>query len=235
VEHKAGDIKKSSDGKIIYAFNKNDVVYENGKPVVLDPEDIKYHWDFISFDGAYFFTNDDFDIDFAQKTKNYFINVIVADMEAFGSSALDRTVLYFQPRSKIGYQKVFVNDSRADLIKQDLSFTVTYYLTDAGMRNSNLQQSIKYTTAGIINGLLYNKNTIGNSNLVKALKDNASSSDVVDVKVSSLAGDLNIDVISSADSLTGFSVGKGLSVGSNGLISVREKIDVMFLNHSTSS
>lgn len=235
VEHKAGDIKKSSDGKIIYAFNKNDVVYENGKPVVLDPEDIKYHWDFISFDGAYFFTNDDFDIDFAQKTKNYFINVIVADMEAFGSSALDRTVLYFQPRSKIGYQKVFVNDSRADLIKQDLSFTVTYYLTDAGMRNSNLQQSIKDTTAGIINGLLYNKNTIGNSDLVKALKDNASSSDVVDVKVSSLAGDLNIDVISSADSLTGFSVGKGLSVGSNGLISVREKIDVMFLNHSTSS
>ena len=103
------------------------------------------------------------------------------------------------------------------------------------MRNSNLQQSIKDTTAGIINGLLYNKNTIGNSDLVKALKDNASSSDVVDVKVSSLAGDLNIDVISSADSLTGFSVGKGLSVGSNGLISVREKIDVMFLNHSTSS
>lgn len=231
VLHQAGDIKYNPDGSVSLLYRRDvDIVYENGKPVELAPRFLKYHWDFIAFDGNYFFSKDDYDKQFAQDTKDYFIRVVSKDMLAFSSEALDRTVLYYQPRSKLGFQQVVINSNYQSILKQDLTFSVTYYLTESGYRNANLRTALEDSTPRQINQALYNTTTVSMADLVASLREDVSA-EVVSVKLSALSGDSTVDVISNVDDLTGFSVRKRLVLSSDGLVSVEEAIDVVFLPH----
>ncbi|EJI5696383.1 hypothetical protein NFI00_000086 [Salmonella enterica] len=232
IEHNVGDPKFTSGGFPIYKYRANIdyVIGPDGNPVLKAPADLLYHWDFIAFDGAYFFTNDSYDVAFAQETKDYFIKVITKDMEAFNADARDRTSLYYQPKSKIGYRNVMVNNNYETVIRQDLAFSVTYYLNNTGFNNTNLKDTLRDTTPQIINNLLLSNNTLGMSDITEALKKDAGS-DVVDVKIGAFAGDTTLDVVSNLDSSSGFSVRKLLETGSNGLLSVKEAVEVNFLQH----
>lgn len=234
LEQQAGQIVYNSDGSTRLLYRAGDVVYENGEPVVLAPRDLKYHWDFIAFDGNYFFSDDPYDIQFALDTKNYFVNVISKDMEAFTSEALDRTDLFYQPRSKLGYQKVVVNSNYESFLKQDLEFTITYYLTAAGYKNQNLKDALTASSPRVINVALYGAMTIGITNFVTSLMQDVGEQ-VVSVKLSAISGDTTVDVISNVDNLTGFSVRKNLKLTGDGGVGVKEAIDIIFLPHDSST
>lgn len=231
VEYRVGDIVYDGNGKPRILYRKDvDFVMVDGQYVELAPRYKKYHWDFIAFDANYMFSKDAYDIEFAQDTKDFFVNVITVDMESFGTQALDQTMLYYQPRSKLGYQRVMVNSNYETVLKQDLSFSVTYYLTESGYRNANLREALEKSTAKQINIALFNATTIGMGELTQVLKANAGA-EVVSVKISALSGDNTIDVISNLDDLTGFSVRKHLQLSSDGLVSVQEEIDITFQPH----
>lgn len=234
IEHQAGDVVYNSDGSTRLLYRRGDVVYENDEPVELAPRDLKYHWDFIAFDGNYFFSTDVYDREFAQFTKDYFVNVISKDLESFTSQALDRTNLLYQPRSKLGFQKVVVNSNYESFLKQDLSFTVTYYLTASGYKNQNLKDALTASTPKVLNEQLYGTNTVGVANINTSLLDNVSS-DVVTVKINALSGDTTVDVISNLDSLSGFSIRKELKLSGDGGTSVKEAIDIIFLQHDVAT
>lgn len=230
-EHAAGDIIIGADGNPVLLYRRDvDIVYENGQPVMLAPRFLKYHWDFIAFDGNYMFSKDDYDIQFAQDTKNYFVNVITRQLEDFTAVALDNTVLYYQPRSKLGYQRVVVNSNYESVLRQDLSFAVTYYLTEDGYRNPVLREALESSTPRQLNEGVYNKKTVSMDALVARLMANAGSQ-VVSAKLSALSGDNTVDVISNTDDLSGFSIRKRLELSSDGLVSVQEDIDIIFLPH----
>lgn len=234
IEHKAGDVKYNEDGtpQLLYRGGI-DIVYENGVPVEVAPRDLKHHWDFIAFDANYFFSDDVYDVDFRLASKNYFTNNINQDMVGFSSIALDRTTLFYQPRSKLGYQKVVINNNLESFLKQDLSFTVTFYLTANGFTNQNLKDALTKKTPQVINEALFNSTTIGVSNFTGELMTNAGQ-EVVSVKISALSGDSEVDVISNVDSLTGFSVRKELALTGDGGLSVKETIDTIFMQHDVS-
>jgi hypothetical protein len=230
----AGQIVYNDDGtpRLLYRAGI-DVVYQDGVPVMVAPRDLKYHWDFIAFDGNYFFSDDQYDIQFALDTKNYFVNVISKDLEAFTSESLDRTELFYQPRSKLGYQKVVVNSNYESFLKQDLEFTITYYLTGAGYKNQNLKDALSASSPRVINEALYGATTIGITNFVTSLMQDAGEQ-VVTVKLSAISGDTTVDVISNVDNLTGFSVRKNLKLLGDGGVGVKEAIDIIFLPHDAS-
>lgn len=228
--HKAGDIVYNTDGGVRLLNRANDVIFEDGKPVPVGVRDLKYHWDFIAFDGTYYFTRDVFDKQFASDTKNYFINVIDQNMTGFAARALDQTSLVFQPRNKLGYQKVIVNGNAERTLRQDLKFSITYYLTRSGFKNQNLKDTLTESTPKVINELLFNASTVGSSDLSTQLK-NSANSEVVDVKLSAWSGDDNVDVISSVDNLTGFSIRKLLRLATDGMLTVEEDVEVIFVPH----
>jgi hypothetical protein len=236
LEYKAGDIMytNTTPPQVILEYQVGDFVIDEttGEPVEVAPRDLQYHWDFIAFDGCYYFTRDEYDLEFAQQTKDFFINVIDKDMKAFSEQALDQTSLMYQPRNKLGYQKVVVNSNYQSYLKQDLTFAVTYYLTATDYKNVSLKDALTASTPKIINEALYGATTIDVAGLSRLLKE--AGSGVVSVKLSALAGDSTVDVISNADSLTGFSIRKKLQQSSDGLLSIKEDIDIVFLPHDVS-
>ena len=233
VEYRKGDIMYGPDGvtpTLKYRAGI-DVVYENGVPVELEPRKKKYHWDFVAFDGNYFFSKDDYDIQFAGDTKRYFTNTIIGDMERLSSETLDLTKLFFQPKSKLGYQQVVINSNYEGVLRQDLSFVVTYYLTESGMRNSALKAALAASDPKQLNLGLLNKTTISTEALTAQVSSVNTSEEVVAVKLSAVAGDTTVDVISNLDNLTGFSIRKRLELSSDGLLGVRESVDTVFMPH----
>jgi hypothetical protein len=236
VEHQAGDMMYDNNvpPRVMLEYTKDDYQLDGqGNYITVAPRDLLYHWDFIGFDGAYYFSHDAYDVQFAQETKDYFVDVISQDMAYFASSALDQTSLVYQPRNKLGYQKVVVNSNYTSYLRQDLSFVVTYYLTMAGMKNPSLKDSLEASTPQTLNEGLFGAKTFSVNDLVTQLKD-GTSREVVAVKLSALAGDSTVDVISNADDLTGFSIRKLLQQSSDGLLSIKEDIDIVFLPHDVS-
>ena len=233
VEYRKGDVIYGPDGvtpTLKYRAGI-DVVYENGVPVELEPRKKKYHWDFVAFDGNYFFSKDDYDIQFALDTKRYFVKTITGDMERLSSETLDLTKLFFQPRSKLGYQRVVINSNYEGVLRQDLSFVVTYYLTDSGMRNSALKAALAASDPKQLNLGLLNKTTISTEALTAQISSANISEEVVAVKLSAMAGDSTVDVISNVDNLTGFSIRKRLELSSDGLLGIKEAVDTIFMPH----
>jgi hypothetical protein len=233
VEYRKGDIMYGADGitpTLKYRAGI-DVVYENGLPVELEPRKKKYHWDFVAFDGNYFFSKDEYDIQFAADTKRYFTNTIIGDMERLSSETINQTNLFFQPRSKLGYQQVVINSNYEGVLRQDLSFVVTYYLTESGMRNAALKATLAASDPKQLNLGLYNKTTISTEALQAQVSSVNISEEVVAVKLSAMAGDSTVDVISNLDNLTGFSIRKRLELTSDGLLGVKESVDTIFQPH----
>ena len=229
--HRAGDPEFTSDGKPIYKYLKGNIVMdENGKPVPLGPRDLLYHFDFIGFDGAYYFSRDAYDKEFAQETKDHFTEVINADMRYFDTLMLDRTGLFYQPRSKIGSQEVIVNSNYQMSLKQDLSFVLVWYLSETGYKNQNLKESLLEASPRLINEALVGSTRISTAELSNILLKDAPE-EVRGLKVSALAGDSSIDIISNEDALTGFGIRKVLRLTSDQLISVQEAVDVTFMPH----
>lgn len=229
--HRAGEPEFTSDGKPIYKYLKGNIVMDaNGKPVPLGPRDLLYHFDFIGFDGAYYFSRDAYDKEYAQDTKDYFINVVNVDMKYFDAQMLDRTGLFYQPRSKIGSQEVVVNSNYQMSLKQDLSFVLVYYLSETGYKNQNLKESLLEASPRLLNQALTGSTRISTAELTTLLLADAPE-DVRGLKLSALAGDSTIDIISNEDSLTGFGVRKVLRLTSDQLISVQEAVDVTFMPH----
>ena len=232
VLHNVGEAKFTEGGFPIlqYRANVDYVIGPDGNPVMKDPAELLYHWDFIGFDGAYYFSTDTYDLAFAQETKDYFSRVITKDMEAFNADARDRTIIYYQPKNKIGYRNVLINNNAETVIRQDLSFSVVYYLDNSGFNNSNLKDSLKTSTPKLINQLLLSNDTVGVADVIGVLKNNAGAN-CKDVRIGAFAGDTMLDVVSNLDSSSGFSVRKLLETGSNGLLSVKEAVETNFLEH----
>lgn len=230
IQHKAGDIQYNEGGGVRLLYRKGDYVIEDGEYVPVGIRDLRYHIDFIAFDGVYYFSRDTFDKSFAADTKNYFLNVVDRSMTGFGARALDQTNLIFQPRNKLGYQRVVVNGNAERTLRQDLKFSVVYYLTKSGYKNQNLKDSLTASTPRVLNETLFNASTVASSNLVNNLKQNASA-EVLDVKLMAWSGDDTVDVVSNIDDLTGFSIRKLLRLASDGMLTVVEDVESSFVPH----
>lgn len=234
VLHRAGDIRYDAVGNVEYAYLKGDVVYDvNQKPVVLAPRDLEYHFDFIAFDANYYFSQDPYDIEFAQDSKDQFSNVITSNLTRYGKSSLDQTNLVYQPRSKLGYMKVIINSNYEATLKQDIGFVVTWYLSATGYRNTALKKALEASTPKVLNMVLYDAVTFSTSDIINALMVDVSA-EVKAVKISAVSGNAIVDIISNADSLSGFSLRKYLEQDSGGLLTVAEDVDTVFQPHDTS-
>lgn len=233
--HRKGEPKLTDAGNPIYQYLKGDFIKDDeGNFIPLAPRELNYHWDFVGFDGVYKLSKDDYDLEFAQKIKDYLADTITADIDQFMQLIIDQTKMVYQPKNKLSWKKVVVNSNYNSVLKQDLSFEVTYYLTKSGSNNTNLKTSLKSNTPKILNNYLYSNLTVGIAKLSKALMENLPD-DVVDVKINALSGDSTVDVISTVDDLSGFSVRKTLVLGDNKLPSIQEDVKVDFLQHDSSN
>jgi len=80
-----------------------------------------------------------------------------------------------------------------------------------------------------INNVLL-KNTVSLSDITSTLKS-LSGNDVIDVRLTILAGNIDIDAITNVDTTNGFSVRKVIEQTADKFLTIKEDIDVQFKRH----
>lgn len=234
IEHKKGDPMYNSSGGLMIKHRKNDPIRnDDGELVPLGERDIKYYWDFVGFDYAYTLSQDEYDKEYYSKIKSYIGINIMDEIELISPSRIERTNILFKPRSTVGFTRVVVNEGQEIDIRNDMRFSIVYYLTKEGYSNKNLKTSLRTNSHKATNSVLL-KNTVSRSDLIKALRP-SSEDNVVDVNVTITSGDRVIDVVSNIDNTNGFAVRKKLTVTGDGFLTIEEDIDVGFREHRTSS
>lgn len=230
IKYHRGEQVFTEAGEPVWRFLKGQTVYDsNDNPIELSPRKMKYYWDFIGFDFNYLISQDQYDTDYMNTVEDFFVDQVVAELDSYNKITLDETLLVFKPRSTMGFTKVVINEGIERMLKNDLSFTVTYMLTKEGLRNQNLKDNLVTMTHTQINNILL-KNTVARSDIIKALKDLAGN-EVIDVRLTALAGTADIDAITNIDSTNGFSVRKVIEQTADKFLTIKEDIDVQFKRH----
>ena len=218
------------DGKPVWRFLKGQTVYDaDNNPVELAPRKMKYYWDFIGFDFNYMVSQDEYDTAYMETVEDFFVDQVVEQLNDYNKIALDETKLVFKPRSTMGFTKVIINEAVERMLKNDLSFTVTYMLTKEGLRNQNLKENLITMTHTQINTILL-KDTVALSDIITTLK-NMGGNEVIDVRLNAMAGTTAIDAITNVDTTNGFSVRKVIEQTADKFLTIKEDIEVQFKRH----
>ena len=202
---------------------------DQGNPIPLAARKMKYYWDFVGFDFSYMLSQDEYDTAYMDSTEAFFVDQVVAQLDTYNTITLDETKLVFKPRSTMGYTKVIVNEMIQRTLKNDMTFAVIYMLTQNGMRNQNLKDNLNTSTHTLINTALL-KDTVSHSDLVSILKTNGGS-EVIDVHLTVMAGDYEVDAITNVDNTNGFSVAKNIEQTADKFLTIKESIEIQFKRH----
>lgn len=232
VLHRAGDPILDANGNPTYKHLIGQTVKDSqGNPILKEPRKVLYYWDFIAVDYNYYLSQDAYDTEYLEDSISTIADTIMDNLATLTRNRLERTVVMFKPKSTIGYTDVIVNENVSMQIKNDLRFSVMYYLTHEGVINKNLKNSLITSTHRIINDYR-KKKTLSSSSIIKALHDPAQQ-DIKDVKVLIYSGSQLIDVISNVDDTNGFGVRKKLAITADNFLTVKEDIEVLFKEHAT--
>lgn len=231
LEHPKGTPVYNTDGTPRWQYLAGQTVYdEKGNPVLKKPRELLYYWDYVGLDFNYQLSQDVYDKDYVNSIENFIADQVNDEIAMITKKLLDETVILFKPRSTMGFTQVVMNEGVKKTIRTDIRLSVNYYLSDEGMMDADLKQALTDNTHVQANKMLA-KETFSVSELVQSLRNN----DVIDVRVSAMAGLDNIDVITNIDDTNGFSVRKLLDQTSDRLLTIKEDIDVTFLRHITNS
>lgn len=234
VLHRAGDPVLDDSGNVQYKHLIGQTVYDsNGQPILKAPRKVLYYWDFIGVDYNYYLSQDEYDTEYLQSSIATIADTIMDNLASLTRNRLERTYVMFKPKSTIGFTDVVVNENISMQIKNDLRFSVTYYLSHEGVVNKNLKNSLITSTHKAINDLR-KKKTLSSSSVIKALHDPAEQN-IKDVKVLIYSGAQLIDVISNVDDTNGFGVKKKLAITADNFLTVKEDIEVLFKEHVAES
>lgn len=230
IEFHKGEQRKDSQGRPMWLYLKDQTMMDDqGKPILVEPRKMKYHWDFIGFDFNYLVSQDEYDTSYESRVEDFFVDEVVGQLDDFNLISLDETLLVFKPRSTMGYVHVTINEAVERVLKTDLSFRVTYSLSKEGMRNANLKDNLNKSTHRIINEIL-REDTVSVSKIVSSLRASGGD-DLLDVKVIMLAGNDTIDIITNVDNTNGFSVRKVIDQTADRYLTIKEDMDIQFKRH----
>ena len=142
---------------------------------------------------------------------------------------LERSELYFYPKSTIGTLDVYVGAGQLVSVPAAQSFVVEYYMTSERYDNTAVRDAIQVTTARVLATAL-DATRIAVSDIIAALRT-ALGDDVLSVHVTGFVNDL-YPAITLKDQSMRPSIGKQLVSLSNLTLAVQDAIAITYVRHS---
>lgn len=228
--HRAGDPIYDDDGTPLYLHRADDQVLDsNGFPIPLDTRQMLRQVDIMMIDGAYHFATDDISQGYLTELVETVVSWIVNDLGDLQKGVLEKTELYFYPKSTVGDIRVMVDNSVITTIPSAQSFSVKYYVSEAVYKDTDLQSTIETKTIAIIDQLLANRELA-----VSVFEDALTKTMGSDIKGLDMAGfgtRNSIKMLTIEDDANRISIRKRVVAQSDESLVVREAVDVEFVLH----
>lgn len=230
--HKKGDPVVDSNNEIIYQYRAGDIMRDSqGQPIPVDERDLLRQIDIMLIEGAYWFATDLTTINYRATLVRTVVDWITNDLSSITGKLLEKTRLYFYPKTTLGSINVVVEDGLSKKIPASQAFSVTLYVSDMVYNNTSLKEKLSSTTISTISSEL-TKVTVTVDAITAALRQQYGE-DVISVHVEGLGGDLKLQTITVVDGSDRCSLRKRLSAQPDGTLMLEEDVTVTFLRHET--
>lgn len=230
--HRKGDIVYEEDGvtpKIRY--ERGSVVHdEAGNPLIKNGRTIKYRTEMSAFDARYLFANTDEVVAYREAIRKQVVDVVTKTIPDFAGSLLERTELYFKPKTTISDIEIRRDDGSTDYLPAENQLQVRYYLTATARNNGKLLENIKRTTRTTLAKWLSTNKTVSVSDMTKELKAQLSGS-IISVEMEKMGPLEDIRMFTVLTEAAHASIAKKLVVEVDGKIGLRDDIVISYTRH----
>lgn len=209
--HRVGDVKIVA-GEIVY---QNSGQYEMVR-----------HLDIFMIDAKYRFATDESTIAYRNELVDQIVDWCVNDLNKIQQKLLDRTAVYFYPRSSIGNVSVNLPNGGTRTIKAEQYVNVRYYVTSNRFANADLKDQITANTIAALDQALQQQ-TVSRTLLENKLLTMVGE-DAVSVAISGFGNDTD-PVYSMLNESYQLAIGKRLMVQSNRTLKVTDAVNVEFI------
>lgn len=220
VLHRAGDVILDADGMPTYL---------NGDRGLLRQIDL------MLVDGGYYFATDESTVAYRTEFVDAITTWVTEDIGELAKRLLERTDLYFYPKTTTGAISVVVGHGLEIRVPAGQSWVVEYYMDSERIKNEALKEAITKRTAQLISAALQ-ENTVAHMNIVASLRD-AMSEDVISLRVySEVLGESDAtttryQAFTITDQSMRPAVGKRMVALSNLKLAMRDAVSVSFIEH----
>ena len=230
-EHRKGDPKYKPDGELDIQYTKGSVVFdEAGNPVIKNRRQIKYRTEMSVFDARYLFSNTEETVAYRDAVRTQVADVVTTTIPTFAADLLERTTLYFKPKTTISNIEIRRDDGSTDFIPAECQFSVRYYLTAQARGNNELISDLQKTTRSVISSWLLTHKTVSVSDLTQELKTRLGDS-VISVEIDKMGPSMDLRIFTVLTEASHASIAKKLTVEADGSIGLRDDIIISYVRH----
>ena len=174
----------------VVQYPAGSIMYENGEPILLEGRYLKNHMELFMIEGAYRFTTDAIALDYAKQLAQRVAYWVSEDLGEILKRTMDKTKVYFYPKTIFGMTEVLVADGIQLQIPAAQRFDVSLHVPLTVYQDEDMKKQIKNKTVLLISDYLKNQ-TLSSSELTEMLRQTYSG-DVLDVQVSLFGPQENI-------------------------------------------
>ena len=227
------DVYGNAYGEIQYIHRKGDPVLDDaGNPIPLSPRSVEYQFDVMIVEGTYWFATDPTSASYRSEMIATFVNWITVDLAQLQQLALEKTGIYFYPKSTVGLISVMLPDGTTTQIEAAQNFALDLYVSDTVMNNAKLKVALQESTINILNQIL-DQTLVTRKDIVSALAQ-AYGSDVQAFDFRGLGGTSNYPALSMVDKTARLSIRKTLVAQPDNTLIVDVGVDVQFKSYNPS-
>lgn len=232
--HRKGDPKLNSDGSQAYRYLKGDIMKDNyGNPIPVDEREVLRNLDMFFIDASYLLANDTDVIDYRNAIPTQLIEWIKNDIITFRNFCYEETEISLYPKQSLGYVDVIVENGLETTLPAALSFNVTLYLPAKQYADLDLRQVLQAMVSKVINECLTSR-TVAKAEMIAMIREEGGD-DILNVEIDDFGPGKNLSVYTAKNDGVRCAVKKELYVKADGILSVREAIDVSFVKHAQSN
>lgn len=223
--HQKGDLVFKEDGKTpLYEHVIGDIMYDEfGDPMIEGGErGLLRQFDLVLFDGIYYFANSTLTSVYVKEAISALCTWVNTDMALLNNELLDRTRLYYYPKTTMGNIRVRAGSAELEVSAYQ-AFRITYYMDTEHYRNLAIHKFVKDSTAEVISNVLKQK-TVSKDDIITALRD-AMKPNITSVEVEGFMDNL-FNIVTVVDTSMAPTIGKRLIVDTDSTLLVEDSISI---------
>lgn len=222
-----GDPMLDEEGEVIYEHRKGDIVYIDGEPVISSKNIGSREFDMLMIDGRHYFVNDPAYLDYNNEFVSLIVDWVTQDIPAIQAKALEKTKVFFYPKSQLTGADVVVADLTNERISSEQSITVDVAVTDEVFRNLAQRQLLRTKAIQYLDTWIA-ADKIAISTAIQGLKDvfgDVASS----IMVSGLGGSRNLNFVNLVQNQQRLCLKRVLAIQQDGTYVIQEDVTVNFV------
>lgn len=217
------------DGKPSILHKQGDVIYIDGQPVLKEPRKLQRRVELFLLDARYDIASTDEVVTYRSMVLDYILNGVLTQLPTVNEELLEQTEMYYYPLNTLGYVDVRLGNNALANMDAELSFNITYYVTDAVRKNTALLKSLSSMTRSTIATYLQNR-TVSVAGILSALRANAGD-DIIDVEMEKIGDDRDQSIMTLRRDNDQFTLGKKVAATPDGSITIRDDISITYTKH----